>query len=706
MSSVHNGSYVDDLVELGHCFESLRNRPVLRRVDPPRGSLTLNNLFQIEGLRKPGEELAKAFEILELRRDIALCPIIGVVGELNAGKSSVVAMFLSEEDRRRVPRGLEDSKGTHRFVYWVPRSWRDSALIWGEFQAMLARAHGSQSHWLLPESPEEAAEVYASGEKDPALFAIPVVAVARALDSLGVALLDCPDVQTEESKEWKQRGKTRLDFLEEASRLCSAVLFICEPAHVRAATIRGAFHRIKKATEGVPLYLLINRLSAHKEVWKMLAGLNALREMVEQSEGVYVAYDFDHSGWQNLVPSKIKEESIAYRTHQEPCGDGDPLPVFFSVPRDIILAGGALGNSRDRLDSCTQSLESLPKSLGPGQIQQQAREQTAKSVLRHVRQFEDAIGNWITQRRQRAAALRESLLRVLQKATRDREGKPKGAISGKLLVEFNEAMWRTAPWWARPLMWVNKTIRKRSATIGEIIRSAKSILSLVRNMKLRLPLRSRQEAFLNVEDLAEQMVDLRWVPESVNKLELLKEAWSGVLKGLSRVESHIQHDKQELDRLASDAWSRLPVKQKAMIAAAGFGAPVCLLLAAVDGGLTVLGTLTAVSGHLPGTIICAGGLAFGALGPIAAPALKDTKLYFTGAFWAACDVFGVARLEDAPPTVELGEERFTLQPPAQIGLAEPLDVFCELDPLAGVYEPTPDIQFLFERAQQIGGRIR
>src|SRR6186997_75262 len=55
------------------------------------------------------------------------CPIIAVLGELNAGKSSVVATFLGPEGRRRLPRGEEDAAGTHRFVYWVPQRWLDDA---------------------------------------------------------------------------------------------------------------------------------------------------------------------------------------------------------------------------------------------------------------------------------------------------------------------------------------------------------------------------------------------------------------------------------------------------------------------------------------------------------------------------------------------------------------------------------------------------
>src|SRR5687768_12843828 len=51
------------------------------------------------------------------------CPIVAVLGELNAGKSSVVATFLGPEGRRRLPRGEEDAAGTHRFVYWVPQRW-------------------------------------------------------------------------------------------------------------------------------------------------------------------------------------------------------------------------------------------------------------------------------------------------------------------------------------------------------------------------------------------------------------------------------------------------------------------------------------------------------------------------------------------------------------------------------------------------------
>ncbi|GIW89840.1 MAG: hypothetical protein KatS3mg109_0272 [Pirellulaceae bacterium] len=734
MSLRRTGSHIEDLIELGHNFNSLRDRPVLRRVDPPHGSLTLEDLLNDEELRKPAHELADAFQILKLRHALADCPIIGVVGELNAGKSSVVAAFLSKEGQARIPRGYEDRYGTHRFVYWVPHSWRKIEEIWREFRETLVRAHGSDDFEELPESPDEAAQMYASGENDPELFAKPIIAFDEGLERLGLALLDCPDFQTEESKKWKGKGKTRLDFLKEASRLCSAILFVCEPAHGRDGRIRKAFRDIKMAKMGVPLYLLANRLPARKDVWETLAAVNALREMVDQSDGVYAAYDFNHSGWQDRVPRMIKEQSAAYRTHQEPVDGIEPLPVFFRVPRDVILAGSAKDDIRDRLERYAKPLEELPKSLGCGTIQRQALQKAAEAVPRRLREFEQRIQEWMAERRKQAADLRKHLLALLAEQFSDKEGNPRGPISKELIVEIDKAMWRTAPWWARPALWIKRKI-------DLIIRAVSRLFSILRTPVPDFPSFTRKATLLDVEELASRMKELKWVPIYVEETNLT-EAWSRVLESLLRVPSYIRRDTDELDQLATKEWNRLPLKKKLLIAVSSLGISISLGVAAIDAILTVLvhvtgagiwpklivgaaalittvfgpsavaalksllGAIAAIYVFLKGQALYVMSLTIAVLGPWLVPALKEAKLYWSAAFWATCDVFGVARFEDEPPTVKLDKEEFTLEAPPYIGLAEPLPVTCPLDQLAGAYKLTDDMQSFLARAQEVVRRIR
>src|SRR5262245_22197468 len=83
--------------------------PVLRATWPEGGAaLTLEAaLVAHEGEAARGA-LQAEFDVVRARLAILATPIVAVLGQLNAGKSSVVASFLSPAARRRVPRGEEE----------------------------------------------------------------------------------------------------------------------------------------------------------------------------------------------------------------------------------------------------------------------------------------------------------------------------------------------------------------------------------------------------------------------------------------------------------------------------------------------------------------------------------------------------------------------------------------------------------------------
>jgi hypothetical protein len=79
----------------------------------------------------PGTNVAgidSAIEQVAAMVSSPVCPILAVVGMLNAGKSSLVATFLSgkSEGDQRVLIGSGNTEGTHRFVLWLPESWRSN----------------------------------------------------------------------------------------------------------------------------------------------------------------------------------------------------------------------------------------------------------------------------------------------------------------------------------------------------------------------------------------------------------------------------------------------------------------------------------------------------------------------------------------------------------------------------------------------------
>ncbi len=98
----------------------------LDRIDPQRA----------EELRTAGKRLVSAGRL-------AQCPILAVAGKLNAGKTSLVASFLSPTGRARALRGEANHQGTHRFALWLPERWRADAELFGNICARIGDALGA-----------------------------------------------------------------------------------------------------------------------------------------------------------------------------------------------------------------------------------------------------------------------------------------------------------------------------------------------------------------------------------------------------------------------------------------------------------------------------------------------------------------------------------------------------------------------------------
>lgn len=90
-------------------------------------------------------EIDAAFEQAQSIVESPVCPIVAVLGMLNAGKSSLVATYLNADGNsgvRRVLIGSANTEGTHRFVLWLPESWKSNSVIWGYLSRRLSEVFG------------------------------------------------------------------------------------------------------------------------------------------------------------------------------------------------------------------------------------------------------------------------------------------------------------------------------------------------------------------------------------------------------------------------------------------------------------------------------------------------------------------------------------------------------------------------------------
>ena len=163
-------------------FDDIFSQPAIVRSWPsPKTTASWPEALRLAGASSLAGELEACAKTAHACIPMAGYPIVGVLGQLNAGKSSVVASFLSATGQARLPRGLHDGQGTHRFVYWLPEKWRDESAIWDSFRALLDQVHGSQIEYL-DDDPSQAAVQYGNGLGKPDIIRRPLIAFDQALN--------------------------------------------------------------------------------------------------------------------------------------------------------------------------------------------------------------------------------------------------------------------------------------------------------------------------------------------------------------------------------------------------------------------------------------------------------------------------------------------------------------------------------------------
>ena len=270
--------------------------------------------WQIIGVSTVTHPLNLASEIQKMLKQALRCcqapaaPIVAVLGLLNAGKSSLVSTYLSDDNRRRILIGSANAQGTHRFVLWLPESWRSNRELWQFIQERLLSVFGCESE-LLSSDPEQAMAQYndttprtfldATGiERFRETIKIPLVATDPQLDRWGLALMDCPDVQTGllpnrsaitlASKKapsyasvsdppFHERSQSiadaRLSVLASAAPLCSAFVVVLPANAMHDQTVSRLLRVLCDRMPKVKQILAVNRVPRRYEQPKFILNL-------------------------------------------------------------------------------------------------------------------------------------------------------------------------------------------------------------------------------------------------------------------------------------------------------------------------------------------------------------------------------------------------------------------------------------------------
>ncbi|GBD37180.1 hypothetical protein HRbin36_02310 [bacterium HR36] len=649
------------LQELIRYFEEFRDKPVLR---------SHNELLDLlQALRRANQDrlvdlIIRAVAVAKQRLQLAKITIIGVVGQLNAGKSSVVASFLSPNGRERVPRGVADRYGTHRFVYWLPQHCAQDRTLQEFICDLLTKAHGVPPE-MLSEDPNIASAQYVSGRDQPTKIPTPLIAFDAGLTVFG--FLDCLDIQTADAPELRNRCKgavghnIRLNFVAQAARVCSAFLVVWERAQLRDRLLRELLTQLQHVMAEVPVYLLINKVRPEPGVIRsILEEDRDVQELKKQFrlQGIYLAMDFDIPGWKDYTPRGLVD-TVANAAEQ--------FPLFFTCEPSYYDKPQEIPSKYWLVD--------LFRQLKPGELQQQLEQSHVQEILQLVREGVQRIEEWMDRCAEKTKEAYKGLLEFCCRQFADERNEPRQVPNKRFFSALRKAIIRNGPWYVR---WVGIPLEKVKQIWGQLRSLPPSKWSEV------LPKEEYPTLLVKTGDeLVGELRDMRWIPASY--LEDLKPVVKEVIEKFEKFHrTQLQVDPQKLDEMAQDFWKGLSgwamVKIAIKSALAIFGVVIGLagaIVAIIDGGATLLSAFSFTSwlaSHIPGLAA----LTVGVIGTGAAFAIfyqglveYNTLPALAALFYLFCDAFGLPR-ELPPgqrPTVWFGRgknrKQFTL-PPMQV----------------------------------------
>lgn len=440
--------------------DSAEQAAVLEGFPQPRPLSFLDVLRRIEP--QLATDIVAAGQRLEHAAELVDWPVVAVAGMLNSGKTSLVASLLGPSGRRRALIGVGNAQGTHRFVLWLPQRWRQDETLWTLLLQRLGDALGAQPE-PLAEQPEAAHRQYNNREQDAESLMIPLVATDPALDTLGIGLLDCPDIVSDPLLGLGTPARRR-ELLGRAATLCSAFLVVASAEQSRDMTLGDLLRVASELMPGIPRLLAVNKVRAAQqspaEVHQTFQPVSERHRV----ESVYIAYDFDIPGNQPLIPAQWQSSLVSAPA------EAQPLPVFFE-----IFSKQAKG--RPQPAATPESLlAALPGRLDRGQLFERFRKALEENLKAAVWDRGRArIAAEVDSTARRVAAARGCLTEVALdvfavRGERAQIERLRLHQNERIVAQLSATFAATAPWYARASVAINGRYRRIVGSAGDWFR--------------------------------------------------------------------------------------------------------------------------------------------------------------------------------------------------------------------------------------------
>lgn len=608
-------------------------------------------------------------------------PILAVCGLLNSGKSSLVAGFLSDRGRQRVLVGLGDDAGTHRFVIWLPESWKANTALWNAAIDQIGQVFG-QPPQILSDDPAVARRQYnglldkaesdsgGATAPDGQTFAEPLIATDPMLDELGVGLMDCPDIQSgifgpsndlpsvENGATFRafqdvadQRARTLLKSL----RIASGLIVVAQSNLIRERTLQQLLECAHVEMPRTRLFVAVNRVPKRYSPDEIKSEVNRHYRKY-QPHGIYMAYDFRGPDANSHVPDTPRQWKSENRT---------TLPIFFDIDAPNTREIGKPLPPEDYLVS-------IGSRLDANQLASELVGSTIERVVANLKHCEHSIQSAVSSGQKRLKRLHVAFSEaILQFTAVQGEGSNvRLQLSQEIIDQVRQSLERTAPWWAKP----SQSISRWSTSVGT---SAKGLTKKIPGLPsvgkkvnesvewIRGKIRSGQSG--SVMTASQLATSLRRsdhagdLPASGSQTDDSVVAASNNIIVRFQSESHARLNDTALDGATALLWKNMPLKQKLYTGVAPatliFAPLIAVVTIPLDFGTTHVLVFATVKELLLAGVASAG---IFLLQSDQFPELAESQAAWqqvSDLFAITCDEFGCARPQSVNlPYVQIGRE--------------------------------------------------
>lgn len=576
-------SYQDKLKE---SWEILSNNKGIRETWPDEKELTLLDFAdqcKDETLRNNKEELEQCHRTGKLN----LVPTLAICGGIEAGKSSIIASFLTDENQERVLMGGGMENGTHRITVWLPSEWEEKRELANK---LLKETFGCEPEFLL----ENGKEAKDQQQKHKSIET-PLIAFDDNLNELGIALIDCPDRERMELDGAETNGEDIRDrVLKKISKMACGLVLVIKESDIETSNLDWL---LTELTTSIKIFV-VNRTETDSSPSKIISDLE------------------DSHSKHGIKSDKNCFFYLDYHFEIERVSDKRPEWASSGLPSPFLVEAEPEKNKRLNIGE-ERSLQLIQETVSPEKL-------ISENGKRQWQTFQKVCSdsfNVILEIIQKNNRLTKGFSEALEKESKahffDNEGNPKFQFDEKTMLRIKNFMVENAPWFIKGLIWPLLKIQQawkntfdvaKKAVADEIKKAVPFCPDGLKTINEKIPTEYQQRLKKHLKLVSEILSDAFDEFRKKNEIEDLRkkidlEETGKRIASRFLEESPLDVDDETLRKLAKDIWKKCSWKVIGKNIAAIICIAVTLFLIPLDGGILFISFTELLAGTAAGMIL-------------------------------------------------------------------------------------------------------